>query len=163
MNSQQLFRRSRLRLAAWYALVMGGILSLSGLGVAHVLLQANWAALEREIESIAGTLHDSLEPMLPPAADPTEVLQQILPDLCLVDQPCEPNLSLIQRHTLGISDRSTYYIRLFDNQGNLLAFSSNQPEPLSANLNQDIWQTLQTQSGSRYHQFTTTLHCRVTE
>lgn len=158
MNSQQLFRRSRLRLATWYALVMGGILSLSGLGVARALAQANWVALEREIESIAGTLHDSLEPMLPPAEKPTDVLQRIFPDLCVADQPCEPNPSLIQRHTIGISDRTTYYIRLFDNQGNLLAFSPNQPEPLPSTLNPATWQTLKTKDGSRYHQFTTVLH-----
>ncbi|MEM0981295.1 MAG: two-component system sensor histidine kinase RppB [Cyanobacteria bacterium P01_H01_bin.58] len=158
MNSQQLFRRSRLQLAAWYAFVMGGILSLSGFGMARALVQSNWAALEREIESIAGTLHDSLEPMLPPSENPTDVLQQILPDLCLVEQPCEPTPSLIQRHTLGISDRTTYYIRLFDNQGNLLAFSSNQPEPLPTSLNSTTWQTLQTHEGNRYHQFTTILH-----
>ncbi|NEQ46801.1 MAG: two-component sensor histidine kinase [Leptolyngbya sp. SIOISBB] len=158
MNSQQLFRRSRLQLAAWYAIVMGGILSLSGLGMTRVLVQANWVALEREIESIAGTLHDSLEPILPAATDPTDVLQQILPDLCVVEAPCAPNPSLIQRHTIGISDRTTYYIRLFDNQGNLLAFSPNQPKPLSANLNPAPWQTLQTVDGSRYRQFTTIIH-----
>ncbi|MBE7384934.1 MAG: two-component sensor histidine kinase [Leptolyngbya sp. SIO1E4] len=158
MNSQKLFRRSRMRLAGWYALVMGGILSLLGLGMARALIQANWGALEREIESIAGTLHDSLEPMLPPSEDPTSVLQQIFPDLCLVEQPCEPNPSLIQRHTTGISDRSTYYIRLFDNQGNLLAFSPNQPEPQPASLNLTTWQTLQTEDGNRYRQFTTIIH-----
>jgi len=158
MNSQQLFRRSRLRLAAWYALVMGGILSLSGLGMTRALVQANWVALEREIESIAGTLHDSLEPMLLPSEDPADVLQQIFPDLCVVELPCEPNPSLIQRHTLGISDRTTYYIRLFDNQGNLLAYSSNQLESLSSTLNPDTWQILQTEDGRRYHQFTTILH-----
>ncbi len=158
MNSHQLFRRSRLRLATWYAIVMGGILSLSGFGMARALVQANWVALEREIESIAGTLHDSLEPMLPPSEDPTDVLQQIFPDLCVVDQPCEPNSSLIQRHTLGVSDRTTYYIRLFDNQGNLLAFSPNQPTTLPTTLNPDLWQTLQTLEGKRYHQFTTILH-----
>ena len=158
MNSQQLFHRSHLRLAAWYALVMGGILSLLGFGMSHFLVQANWVALEREIESSAGTLHDSLEPMLPPAQDPTRVLQQIFPDLCVVKQPCEPSPSLIQRHTLGISDRTTYYIRLFDHQGNLLAYSPNQPESLSSTLNPDTWQTLQTKDGHRYHQFTTILH-----
>ncbi|NER83965.1 MAG: two-component sensor histidine kinase, partial [Leptolyngbya sp. SIO1D8] len=91
MNSQQLFRRSRLRLAAWYALVMGGILSLSGFGMARALVQSNWVALEREIESIAGTLHDSLEPILPSSEDPTKVLQQIFPDLCIAEEPCEPS------------------------------------------------------------------------
>ena len=158
MNSQQLFRRSRLQLATWYALVMGGILSLSGLGAARALAQANWVALEREIESIAGTLHDSLEPILPPAENPTDVLQQIFPDLCVVDQPCEQNPSLIQRHTIGISDRTTYYIRLFDEQGNLLAFSPNQPEPMPVSINPATWQTLQTLDGQRYQQFITILH-----
>ncbi|MEL7054575.1 MAG: hypothetical protein AAGM45_22725, partial [Cyanobacteria bacterium J06588_5] len=70
-TSQQLFRRSRLWLAFWYALVTGGILGLSGVVMYRVLMQSRWVALEREIESIAGTLHDSLEPMLPVSAAPT--------------------------------------------------------------------------------------------
>lgn len=158
MNSHQLFRRSRLRLAFWYALVMGVILSLSGFGMYRALVQANWAALEREMEAIAGTLHDSLEPMLPASGNPTVTLRQIFPELCLVEQPCDPNPTLIQRHTIGLSDRNTYYIRLFDHQGSLLAFSPNQPLKLSSTLNPAPWQTFRTASDSRYHQFTTILH-----
>ncbi|MEC4895780.1 MAG: two-component system sensor histidine kinase RppB [Oscillatoria sp. PMC 1051.18] len=158
MNSYQLFRHSRLRLAFWYVLVMGMILGLSGLGMYRSLVQSNWRAMEREMESIAGTLHDSLEPMLPASEDPTTVLQRILPELCLVGQPCQSNVTLIQRHTTGISDRSTYYLRLFNAQGQLLAFSPNQPQGLSPTLNPDQWQTLQNDNGSRYHQFTIILH-----
>ena len=77
---------------------MAGILGLAGLGIYRALIQANSAALEREIESIAGTLHDSLEPMLPPSADPTVVLQQIFPDLCVAGQVCAPQPTVIQRH-----------------------------------------------------------------
>ncbi|MGQ4649890.1 two-component system sensor histidine kinase RppB [Lyngbya aestuarii] len=158
MNSHQLFRRSRIRLALWYAGVMGVILSLSGFGMYRALVQANWAALEREIESIAGTLHDSLEPILPASEDPTAILQQILPELCLVGQPCNTNPTLIQRHTTGISDRNTYYIRLFDHQGKLLAFSPNQASHLTQTLNPATWQTWRSADGIRYHQFTTILH-----
>ncbi|NER92752.1 MAG: GHKL domain-containing protein [Symploca sp. SIO1B1] len=158
MNSHQLFRRSRIRLALWYAGVMGVILSLSGFGMYRALVQANWAALEREIESIAGTLHDSLEPILPASEEPTAILQQIFPELCLVGQPCNRNPTLIQRHTTGISDRNTYYIRLFDHQGKLLAFSPNQASHLPQTLNPDPWQTLRSADGIRYHQFTTILH-----
>jgi len=158
MNSHQLFRRSRIRLALWYAGVMGVILSLSGLGMYRALVQANWAALEREIESIAGTLHDSLEPILPASEEPTAILQQIFPELCLVGQPCNRNPTLIQRHTTGISDRNTYYIRLFDHQGKLLAFSPNQASHLPQTLNPAPWQTLRSADGIRYHQFTTILH-----
>ncbi|WNZ28047.1 two-component sensor histidine kinase (plasmid) [Leptolyngbya sp. NK1-12] len=158
MNSHQLFRRSRTRLALWYALVMGAILSLSGLGMYRSLVQSNWAAMEREMESIAGTLHDSLEPMLPASEDPTAVLRRILPELCLAGQPCNTSPTLIQRHTTGISDRSIYYIRLFDHSGKLLAFSPNQPPSLPKTLNRSPWQTFHAANGVRYHQFTTILH-----
>jgi two-component system, OmpR family, Ni(II)-sensor and/or redox sensor kinase NrsS len=114
MNTSQLFRRSRTRFALWYAGVMAVILSLSGFGMYRFLIQSNWEAMEREIESIAGTLHDSLEPLLPTSEVPTAILQRILPELCLVGQPCNISPTIIQRHTTGISDRSTYYIRLFN-------------------------------------------------
>ena len=158
MNSQQLFRRGRTRLAFWYAIVMGLILSLSGLGIYRSLVQSNWISLEREIESIAGTLHDSLEPMLPTSGDLTIVLRRILPELCIAEQPCNLNSTIIQRHTIGISDRSTYYIRLFDHEGKLLAFSPNLPSQIPPTLNPDQWQTFRSTNNIRYHQFTIILH-----
>lgn len=157
MNSYRLFARSRLRLALWYALAMGGILSILGLGVYRSIVQANWVALEREVESIAGTLHDSLEPILPQNTNPTGTLRQIFPDLCLINQPCDTTPTLIERHTTGISDRRLYYIRLFNHQGQLVAFSSNQPESLSQNLESETWQIIR-QDDDRYRQFTTILH-----
>ncbi|MGF1675663.1 MAG: two-component system sensor histidine kinase RppB [Rivularia sp. (in: cyanobacteria)] len=158
MNSYSLFRRSRLQLTVWYAGVMGVILSVSGFGMYRAMVQAKWGAMEREIESIAGTLHDSIEPLLPPSEEPTAVLQQIFPDLCLSGQSCNTTTTLIQRHTIGISDRTTYYIRLFNHQGRLLAFSPNQPLSLPQTLNRSSWQTFRTAKGIRYHQFTTILH-----
>ena len=158
MNGHHLFRRSRIRLALWYALVMGAILSLSGLGMYQAIVRVKWVSLEREIESIAGTLHDSLEPMLPASEAPTKVLQQIFPDLCLVGQFCNPKPTLIQRHTIGIGDRDLYYLRLFDHHGKLLAFSPNQPTQVPQTLNPAKWQTFKSANGIRYHQFTITLH-----
>ncbi|MEB3335874.1 MAG: two-component system sensor histidine kinase RppB [Leptolyngbyaceae bacterium] len=158
MNIHQLFRRSRVRLALWYAVIMGSILSLSGLVMYRSIVQSNWGALEREIESIAGTLHDSLEPMLPPSGDPALVLQRIFPDLCLVGQSCTVSPTLIQRHTTGLSDRSIYYIRLFDHHSKLLAFSPNHPLQLPNTLLSTTWQTINTSNGIRYRQFTTILH-----
>lgn len=157
MNTQRLFIRSRLRLALSYSLVMGGILSILGLGVYRSLVQSKWIAIDREIESIAGTLHDSLEPMLPENDSPLGVLQLILPDLCLINRPCSDNQISIERHTLGISDRRLYYIRLFNHQGQLLAFSPNQPTDLSQEIDAEPWQTVRTENAD-YRQFTTILH-----
>ena len=159
MNTHLLFRRSRTHLALWYAGVMAIILSLSGFSMYRFLIQSNWEAMEREMESIAGTLHDSLEPMLPASEEPTAILRRILPELCLADQPCNISPTLIQRHTTGISDRSTYYIRLFNDQGKLLAFS---PSQIISELPQSLittpWQTFKSSQGIRYHQFTIILH-----
>jgi two-component system, OmpR family, Ni(II)-sensor and/or redox sensor kinase NrsS len=84
MNTHQLFRRSRAYLALCYAGVMAVILGLLGFSMYRFLIQSNWEAIEQEIESIAGTLHDSLEPMLTASENPTTTLQRILPELCLV-------------------------------------------------------------------------------
>jgi two-component system, OmpR family, Ni(II)-sensor and/or redox sensor kinase NrsS len=158
MNSQQLFRRSRLCLATGYAVVMGTILGLSSFAMYEAIVQASWNAIEREVESIAGTLHDSVEPMLPQSTAPTSLLQQIFPELCIVAQPCSNNPTLIQRHTTGISDRKTYYIRLYNAQGQILAYSPNHPVPLPPSLNPTPWQIQSATNGSRYRQFTIILH-----
>ena len=155
---KRLFYQSRLQLAFWYSLVMAGILGVSGILIYRSILFWNWTALEREIQSIAGTLHDSLEPMLPITEDPAHTLTQIFPDLCLVNQHCNPDKTTIQRHTTGISDRNIYYLRLFNVQGKLLAFSDNQPSLMARLPNQTPWQTFTTPTGKRYLQFTTILH-----
>jgi two-component system, OmpR family, Ni(II)-sensor and/or redox sensor kinase NrsS len=158
MSIQHLFRRSRTRLALWYVVVMGMVLSLSGLGIYRAIVQANWATLERDVESIAGTLHDTLEPMLPASGNLAGTLQRIFPELCLVGQPCNVKPTLMQRHTIGLSDRSTYYLRLFDRNGKLLAFSPHLSLRQSDTLKAAPWQTVSSPDGTRYRQFTTILH-----
>jgi two-component Ni(II)/redox sensor kinase NrsS len=86
------------------------------------------------------------------------LLQQIFPDLCIAGQVCRSTTTLIQRHTIGISDRRSYYIRLYDHHGTLLAYSPNHPLPLPQTINPAPWQTLQVENGPRYRQFTTILH-----
>jgi two-component Ni(II)/redox sensor kinase NrsS len=96
--------------------------------------------------------------MLPTSGNPTQVLKAIFPELCLVNQPCNNNPSLIQRHTTGISDRTTYYLRLFDHHRNLLAFSPHQPPQLSSRLDSDTWQIINLPKEVRYLQFSLMLH-----
>ena len=106
--SQSLFGRTRLKLALWYTGVMGVILSLSGVGVYQVIARSQWTALRQEMESTAGTLHDSVEPMLPASGDILGTLQRIFPELCLSGEVCAPSATLLQRHTSGVSDRGIY-------------------------------------------------------
>ena len=64
MNQNSRFKRTKLCLTCYYAEVMKVILSISGLGVYEAIAHAHWSTLDREIESVAGALHDSLETVL---------------------------------------------------------------------------------------------------
>ncbi len=64
MNRNKLFNLTRLRLTGYYVGVMGVILGLCGVAFYNMMAQAHWHALHRELESVAGTLHDGLEPNL---------------------------------------------------------------------------------------------------
>lgn len=61
MNQNKLFRLTRVRLALYYAIVMGLILSLSAFSFYRSVFHAHVVALDSEIETVAGTLHDSIE------------------------------------------------------------------------------------------------------
>jgi hypothetical protein len=88
MNRNLLFNLTRWRLAAWYAGVMGIILSLSGVAIYHIMDQVHWFGLHQELESVAGTLHDSLEPQLQEAGEIEPEVAQVLPGLCVAKTSC---------------------------------------------------------------------------
>lgn len=93
MNQNQLFHNTKQRLAFWYAGVMGVILSICGLGVYEAIAHAHWVTLDREIESVAGALHDSLETVFQSPGRLEPDLLRIIPDLCLVEtQTSQKNL-----------------------------------------------------------------------
>ena len=118
-----LLLRSRLRLASLSLLVMGTILYGAGFAMARLLLYEQEAALRRELQTVAGTLHDSLKPSLPPTATPLPALSAVLPGLCLTDQPCPMPDALIERHAISASDPTRFQLRIFSPAGRLLAAS----------------------------------------
>ncbi|VXD24676.1 Two-component sensor histidine kinase [Planktothrix serta PCC 8927] len=84
MNQNSLFKRTKLRLTCYYAGVMGVILSICGLGVYEAIAHAHWITLDREIESVAGALHDSLETVLQQPGQLEPDVLRIIPDLCFL-------------------------------------------------------------------------------
>ena len=158
MNQNRLFHSTRTRLAFWYALVMGLILSLCG-GVAYnAMAHTAWVALEHELELVAGTLHDGIEPTLSKPGRLSSDVGQLLPDVCLVRDSFCPQTASKKRHILGAIHQSDYYIRLFDNSGRLIAFAGLQPEGLPTAKVEEYWQTLQGRSGIRFRQISQPLH-----
>jgi two-component system, OmpR family, Ni(II)-sensor and/or redox sensor kinase NrsS len=152
---------SRLRLAAAYLAVIGVILYGAGYGLFGLLMRANWTALESEVETLAGTLHDSLKPLLPPDARPSPQLARVLPGLCLVGQPCASPPSLLPRHAVSITDPERFYVRLLDRRGALIAHSPGSPgasPTATIDRSGSAWTVVTGHGGERFLQYAIHLH-----
>lgn len=152
MHQNKLFNRTRAQLAGCYAGVMGVILGISGLVTYEMLAYAHWHAVEQEMESISGTLHDTLEPKLTQPNRIEPVVKQALPGLCVVGTDCLGGSQ--GRHILGIVQEGNYYVRFFDQSGRMLALLGSQPDGLPSPETKEGWKTLQDQNGIRYNQIT---------
>ena len=153
MHRSKLFNQTRWQLALWYATVMGGILGLAGFTTYEMVAHSHWHAVQQELQSISGTLHDSLEPKLTQPGQLSAAVQTVLPNLCLTGNQCSMPPKELERHTLNAFQQSGYYIRFFDPQGNLLATAGQVPSGLSQTLNIKQLQTLKDQDGVRYQQY----------
>ncbi|TVP62026.1 MAG: two-component sensor histidine kinase [Nodularia sp. (in: Bacteria)] len=158
MNDNKLFRQTRLRLSLWYALVMAVIFSLCEYGVYRVVSHTQWVTLNRELESVAGTLHDSIELKLQEPGILEPVMQQLLPNICVVGESCVQVQSRSQRHVLSAINQSNYYVRFFDNSGRLIAIAGVHPQGLSSDFNKQTWQSFTDNQGILYQQISFELH-----
>ena len=151
MNQNKLFNLTRWRLAAWYVGVMGVILGLSGVIIYEVMERVHWHSLHQELQLVAGTLHDGLEPRLMQPGQVEVSIEQSLPGLCVVGTACPETAETADRHLLGVVQQAGYYVRLLDLSGRVVATLGYQPERLSVEP-QALWQTLEDKAGKRYHQ-----------
>ncbi len=163
MRENKLFNNTRISLALWYAGVMGLILSLLGMGVYKAISHAHWVALDNELESVAGTLHDSLELKLKQPGKIEPIIGKLLPNFCLVGTSCITDHFNPQRHILSAIEQGNYYARLYDTSGRLIAIAGDYPEGLPQSLNTEPWQTLNTSSNNIYHQISFSLHTQTRE
>jgi signal transduction histidine kinase len=152
MQQNKLFNLTRLRLAGWYAGVMGVILSLCGFAVYEAMAQDHWHASERELKSIAGTLHDGLEPVLkqPERIEPS--VQQLLPGLCIVTTNCSQSTTIRRVHVLGITQQNNYYVRFLNLSKRSIGTVGEPPEGLILDPETTTRPVLQDQKGTRYQQ-----------
>jgi len=161
MNQNKLFRLTRIRLALCYAIVMGLILSLCAFGFYRSVVHAHVVALDSEIESVAGTLHDSIELKLQEPGRLEPLALKLFPnvDKCRVaDSNCIQKHLHPKRHLLGIVTKTSYYIRFFDTSGKLIANAGSYPDGLPDIFNPKTWQFLKDSKGNEYHQITLSLH-----
>ncbi|MGB7443558.1 MAG: two-component system sensor histidine kinase RppB [Coleofasciculaceae cyanobacterium] len=158
LSKNRLFSQTRYRLAGWYAGVMGLILSLSGFGVYEAIAHAHRVAAKGELQSVAGTIHDILEPTLKQPGHLETDTKALLPNLCLVNQSCSKERLPSERHILGAIYQGKYYLRFLDSSGKLIAQAGLLPQDLSLTSADEGWQLLKDKQGNRYRQISLSLH-----
>jgi signal transduction histidine kinase len=158
MQENQLFEKTRWQLACWYAGVMGVILSICGFGVYEAIAHAHQITLDRELESVAGTIHDSLETVLEEPGILAPDLRRFLPDLCIATEKCATEPRNPHLHLVGAIAQGNYYLRLVNLSGNVVALAGIHPPGLSTQAIPKKWETVVDGNGIRYHQISVTLH-----
>ncbi|MBW4573992.1 MAG: HAMP domain-containing histidine kinase [Aphanothece sp. CMT-3BRIN-NPC111] len=146
MGHNKLFRRTRWQLACWYTAVMGAVLAVCGLGVYEAIVQVHLETLDRELKSVAGTLHDSLENTFKQPEGIKAIREQLLPK----ETP--------KSHLVGAIYQGNYYLRLIDISGKIVVTGGFEPSGLPKTSGEITWQTLQDAQGIRYHQISLPLH-----
>lgn len=121
MQYNSLFQKTRLRLACWYAGAIGLLLSASGFVVYEVVSYIRWQVIDTQLESIAGTLHDGLEPYLKQSGQIAPTVHSLLPGVCLVGEPCMQQAQPPGSQSLGKLHSEGYYARFLDRSGRVVA------------------------------------------
>ncbi|WP_323351355.1 two-component system sensor histidine kinase RppB [Leptolyngbya sp. CCNP1308] len=142
------FWLTRWRLTALYASTMGAILTATAIGFYLAMAQDHRREIDHRLETVASTLHDSLEPSLNQPGQLTPLVLQILPDLCTTSAGCS---APPDRHVLGLLHQQGYYLRLLDLSGQRVAIAGDPPDqvihPTGAGLH-----TLHKADGATYRQ-----------
>jgi signal transduction histidine kinase len=148
MRQNQLFNRTRIQLTGFYALVIGLITLLSGYAIHLVTIRAFARMVDRELNTLVGTVHDGLEAVLqqPEIVDP--VAMNLLPGLCLVGQKCS---SATSESKIGeLTQAQGYHLRLLNLKGRTIA-TLGATHPPFGDLTTEHWQTITDNRGERYH------------
>lgn len=158
MDRHPLFYRTRLRLAAWYALAMGCILALSGLGVYNVVARAYRETIDQGLESVTDALDNSIETVWQKPGHVQELAREFSLELCGTQVNCSTKTAVTNNPLTKVTDPVNYYLRLLDRFGKPIALAGRRLEKLPLTSPTPHWQTLTDRSGIRYRQITLPLH-----
>ncbi|MBH8564596.1 HAMP domain-containing histidine kinase [Nostoc sp. CENA67] len=158
MERNELFYVTRLRLAGWYALVMGCILGVSGLGIYQVVAHAYHETIDEGLESVTKALHKSIEPVSGQPKQLKQLAKELSLNVCLTQANCLLSQTAKIQHPLTeVADPVTYYLRLLDQSKRPLTIAGVQLEQLPIASPEIHRQTLTDKSGIRYRQISLTL------
>ncbi|AFY61059.1 two-component system sensor histidine kinase RppB [Synechococcus sp. PCC 6312] len=142
MEQKTLFIQTKLKLAGYYTAVMSFILAVCSTAFYQLEAYNQWQALDRELVSITGTLHDGLEPILRHPGQIELDVERLIPSLCIVAQNCQSVGNIPRVHTLSVVHQDGYFINLFNLSKTLIATThahvqNQELTPLAKNADQN--------------------------
>lgn len=150
MNQNSIFRSTRWRLTVIYTGVISLLVILCGFAFWEAIAHAHRITLERELKSVAGTLHDNLESTLKQVGKLEVASLQYLPNLQLYqDLPSSP-AKQSQLHIQSPIYQGGYYIRLYDPSGDPIGRAGKAPQGLPLSLGESDCQLIADGEGKRY-------------
>ena len=152
MNQNSIFRSTRWRLTVFYTSVISILFLLCGFGVWRAIVHAHRVTLERELESVAGNLHDNLESTLKRSGKLESASLRYLPNLYVYQNSNWVLAGHFEPHTLNPIYRGGYYVRLLDAEGQPIAQAGIEPNSLPLKKSQAEWQLVEDSQGDRYQQ-----------
>jgi signal transduction histidine kinase len=148
MHHNSLFNQPRIKLSLLYAGVMGAILLSLGYITHRVMEKSTNRIIDHELHLVAMTLNSRLVAGLQIPGQLPSNTAQILPELCLVNQRCQP---IIQDSVLLKLVQDDYYLQLLDLQGTPIAAIGEAPNRFPANPSLIASYTMPDPKGDAYH------------
>lgn len=158
MKDSQLFGSTRLRLAGWYAGVMGCILGLSGLMVYQIVAHAYRKTIDQGLQAVSAVVAKRLEPVVQRPDQLRQVAKHLSLRLCLTEADCIPTAEATHSSKTArpalvrVPDPINYYIRLLDATGRPIVVMGLQIDQLPSTSDKTQWQTVTDAQGVRYRQ-----------
>ena len=159
MNRNRLFGKIRRQLAVWFVSVMAIILIVCEFSLDRALSQAYKATLDRELTSVANTLHNGFLTILDRPGKLESNVANLLPDICPYSDACyeSGNSSLMPVEAIY---QIEYYVRLLSPEGNPVAIAGKRIESLPITSTKSEWSELIDNDGFPYRQATLALHTK---
>lgn len=159
VNNNHIFKQTKISLTYWYVSIFSGIISLGALGVYEAIAHAHYVTINQELKAVAGTFHDTFEPLLIKPNKLENTVKEILPDLCLVNIECTQNYHQ-NKYIHKFIQQGKYYFQFFDLSGNLLGKAGIEIEGLSIIHQQEEIISLTDSNNIRYRQISLILHTK---
>lgn len=155
MRQNRLFNRTRIQITGFYAIVIGLITLTSGCAIHLVMIRAFSRTVDRELNTLVGTIHDSLEAVLEQPEIVNRSAMNLLPGLCVLDGEC--SISKPDSKIAELTQKQGYYIRLLNLKGRTIAtLGATQNKftvrtPTGNEMPTIHWETITDDRGERYH------------